>query len=73
MKCFTQGCPNPVAYTFHSGGLCIPHASDVRQNAPTVVLTAVDDEATDPNASDEGPHETREVGSTYPRDRNPGE
>jgi urease alpha subunit len=73
MKCFQVPCPNPVAYTFHSGGLCIQHASDVRQTAPQVVMTPYDDEPTDPHAAnDEGPHATLEVGSVYPRDK-PGE
>lgn len=69
MKCFHAPCPNPVAYTFHSGGLCVQHASDARQNAPQLVLSAYDDEPTDP---DPDHHETLPVGSVYPRDK-PGE
>jgi len=69
MKCFTPNCPHPALYTFHSGGLCIVHAAETRQNAPTVLLTAIDDEPTDPNPDH---HPTLEVGSVYPRDR-PGE
>jgi hypothetical protein len=51
MKCFTPLCPKPALYTFHSGGLCIDHAAETRQFAPTVMLTAIteDDEPTDPN------------------------
>jgi hypothetical protein len=81
MNCFHAPCANPVAYTFHSGGLCIEHASEARQNAPHLVLTPVDEEApedegyeeelTDPNPDH---HPTLDVGSHYPRDKTrPGE
>jgi hypothetical protein len=71
MNCFHAPCANPVAYTFHSGGLCIEHASEARQNAPHLVLTPVDEELTDPNPDH---HPTLDVGSHYPRDKTrPGE
>ena len=74
MKCFTPLCPKPALYTFHSGGLCIDHAAETRQFAPTVMLTAIteDDKPTDPNHyQPDARHETRPVGSDYPGE--PGE
>lgn len=69
MNCFHAPCPNKVAYTFHSGGLCVVHASDARQNAPSLVLTPFDDEPTDPTYDPNAMHPTRPVGSVYPDDK----
>jgi len=63
MNCFEPGCPLPAAYTFHSGALCVQHASEARQNAPQMALTAIE-EKTDPNIGESGV--TQDVGSIYP-------
>jgi hypothetical protein len=68
MNCFHTGCPNPAAYTFHAGALCIEHASEARQHAPHLVLAPIPglelEEKTDPNAGESGA--TQDVGSIYP-------
>jgi hypothetical protein len=63
MNCFHTGCPNPAAYTFHAGALCIEHAAEARQHAPQLVLSPIE-EKTDPNAGESGI--TQDVGSVYP-------